>query len=733
MRSFFKAKKLLFAYVLLVGWIVLAIASHVFGTNFISFSITFLLLLILPGFSLARLLSFDLKGLSERLVLYVSIGFVYTFLLIAVGILGSLSINVLLAIYLAGSGGLFLCAFFRDLYRPNAKESSFDFRRVISAKSLPILIFMAVVTAYFFLVSVQGSNFKGDPLFHLSYVEKAFGGQALSIGNLGFIKNTIHIAYGFPVWHVFVAMLAKIQNIDPITSWYLLVSPLFLLVILAWYFIFRQVFNSRFLAIIGVFFFLSFNSDQNGYIFTRLVVPDTLNQLLLLPLLVGLSLKFVFQKTFNYKILVTSLLLALFLSLIHAVQYFYYLTIMIIFALSFGLSNFWRKDFWPDLKKILLIILIHISIIFLVLMALELKDNFVSQNLDLYLKIPRSIFYIFDWRFLLFVPMLSLFIRVSPRVSFVLASLSIVPILSIRPIQQFIVQLPNIGVVFLSRMPQNVSWFFLFWTLILGFVIFFIDRLYGSLKSKFIKITLNLSLFFGLGTFVWLEFVKNKPDYYLALIKPSASWIYANSFVVLMVLLAVAIFTITLEHFRPKVKDWFGHLEPKSYLTVSILLAISFLFVIPSWRGDLAVVDKVYDKGQLFASPKNVKANLVDIQTFGGEEGVNFISNQIPPKSVFLVFAGHATPFAALFDQFMVGYPQSSELEKYQTIYYPTVDFIQKIPLLREGDIDYILLVHTEYFSPTVFDEYPQYLEKIFDQNQTAVYRVKKASLSESL
>ncbi len=726
MRSFFKAKKLLFAYTVLVSWIFLALAFRIFiSTNFITFSITFLLLLILPGFSLARLFSFDLKGLSERLVLYSSIGFVYAFLLISLSILTSLTINTLLIVYLILMGGLFLAAFLKDLYGRNPKEFSFNYRKVFHAKNLSILIFGLVVGAYFLLISAQGSNFKGDPLFHLSYVQKAISGQALSIDNLSFVKNTLHIAYGFPIWHVFVALVSKIENLDVFGGWYLMIAPLFLLTILAWYFIFRLVLKSRLWAFIAVFFFLSFMSNQAGYIFTRLAVPDTLNQVLLLPLLVGISLKFIFDKAINYKILGVILTLSLFIGLIHAVQYFYYLAIIITFALAYLVCNFWRKNFWDDLKKILLLVAINLSAIFIVLIVLQLKSHFVSENINLFFNTPRSLVYKMDWTFLLFVPPLLWFNRQNPRVSFILASLLVVPLISIRAVQQFIVRLPNIGSVFLDRIPQNVTWPFLFWALVLGFLIMIFDRFFNLVKTRSLKMLLNIFLVLAAGILVWLQFGKNPPDFYLIWTQPVANWFYAHLTLAIIVLTVISVGLLIWQHFSARLKNGLEKLESQHHLSVALLLIIFFLTIIPSWRGNLSLINSK----TAFASPQIIRDRLVDITTFGGQDGYDFIRNNLPPKSVFLVFSGQATSFASLFDQFIVGYPQSPELAAYQTIYDPSVDFSQKIPLLKQGNIDYILLVHTEVYNPQMFDSYPIYLTKIYNKNQTAIYLVKKVNL----
>jgi hypothetical protein len=730
MRSFFKAKKLLFAYVLLVGWIALAAATHFFEPNFITFTIVFLLLLVLPGFSLARICNFDLKGVSERLVLYTSIGFVYAFLLISIAILAALSVNSLLFIYLVLMGLMFLGALLKDLYGTTPKEISFGYRKIFQLKSLPVFIFLLVVGGYYVLVSAQGSNFTGDPFFHLAYVEKAFGGQGLSIGNLGFVKNTLHIAYGFPVWHVFVAMLAKIQGLDIVQCWYFLPSPLFLLVVLAWYFIFRQIFNSRFLAIIGVFFFLSFNSEKSGYIFTRLAVPDTLNQLLLLPMLVGLTLKLVFHKVLNYKILAVSILMALFLGLIHGVQYFYYFAMMIVFGAVYFASNFWRKDYWPPLRKILTILLIHASALLLILIVLQLKGNFVGQYLHLYLSIPRDALFKIDWRFLLFLPVMLIFIRSNPKVSFAVASLLIVPLVSIQTVQKFIIQIPNIGSVFLNRIPQNVTWPFLFWTMILAFVILVIDRFYNIIRIKGIRALISALLAFGLGILILLEIQPDKPDYYLTITKPAVDWVYGNGVLVFSVSLALVIGLLLLGRFKPKTNRFFEGIEPKNYLVSSLLLGIAFLVIIPSWRGELPVVfnkNHAEDKS-VWTATRDIREKILDPTDFGGKVGDEYIQD-LPAKSVFLVFSSHATTFPALFDQFIVAYPQSPELETYQKIYDPAADINTKVELLKTGKVDYVLLAHTEIYSPATFDTYPDYFTQVFNQNDTAIYAVNKDRL----
>ena len=717
--------KIVVSYILMLFLVAAVLVLNLFPANFLNFTIVFLSLLILPGFSLSRLFNLKMDGISGKLTLYFALGFVYAFTLISLSSLLALSINILLNLYSVIMGLLFLIAFIKDIRTKDLKEEfHFNFQEIFSSKSLPaVMAFLATLTFYL-VVSAKGADFRGDPMFHLAFVQKAYSGQALTPANLTYVKDNLHIVYGFPIWHIFIALMAKIKGLDIFGAWYLLPSPLFLIVATVWYFLARQIFKVPLLATLALFLFLSFNKELDGYIFTRLAVPDSLNQFIMLPLLLAFSLNFIFSKTINYFILLLSFTLVLFMSLIHAPQYFYYFALMIVFLLVYAITFFRQKDYHQTLKKIFLVVAINLGVILLILVLLQVKTGFLSSIASNF-SLQRNLLYGFDVRYLFFVPLLLPFIGQNHRIHLLLSSLLMVPIFSISWIQEAVMKIPNVGFAFIQRLPQNAGFYFFFWTLILGFIILFLDKLFDTLKSKVIKAVVFSAVLVILVLAIWTDFNQTAIDYYGQIIYPAKLWL--NHYVVITSLLIILV-TLFLRRFQVKKTEknhFFVLNEPKNYFLVAILLALSFYTVIPSWRGFFQVVEKRINQGDFWVEPSKIGIRFLDVESFGGFDAFDFI-DRLPSKSVFLVPQSKIIEFATVTDQYMVGYPQSVELTEYQRIYTPGVPIAEKIRLIKQSGIQYALLIDRTQGND--FDKYPLIFNRIYDK-KIAIYEIDFSNL----
>jgi hypothetical protein len=59
----------------------------------------------------------------------------------------------------------------------------------------------------------------GDALFHLARIRKLMALDELSLEALGeFVDGGLHPGYAFPLWHGFIAVVARIANVDPATA-----------------------------------------------------------------------------------------------------------------------------------------------------------------------------------------------------------------------------------------------------------------------------------------------------------------------------------------------------------------------------------------------------------------------------------------------------------------------------------------------------------------------------------
>jgi hypothetical protein len=149
-----------------------------------------------PGFALARALG--VRGMSATLAWSLTILFgalALTFL-----VEGSLAITlVLLAVATLVSAGIRL---FRG--RPEPKSAApWSWLAGLGGAAVGILLF-----------SVAGTV-QGDGLFHLARVRKLAELDGLSLEGVGeFADAGLHPGYAFPLWHGFLALIARIAGVD---------------------------------------------------------------------------------------------------------------------------------------------------------------------------------------------------------------------------------------------------------------------------------------------------------------------------------------------------------------------------------------------------------------------------------------------------------------------------------------------------------------------------------------
>lgn len=723
-------KTLVLTYICFVFWILLVLIINKFFAITIWNSIfTFLLLIFLPGFSLYRIFRFKIEDFSGKIVLWIGLGFTYTFVLMTLAILIGLTINSLLIIYIICQGLIFLISLILDCFskpvdRVESKIKIFEKANLIF---IPIIF---VIIPVFIMVVITGANFAGDPAFHLTIVRKAFGGQALLMPNLAYLKNTIHLAYGFPIWHVFIALLAKLQKIEVVTAWYLLPPSLFWLALATWYFLFKQIFNSRLVAILSLFFFIVFYVVKNGYIFTRLTVPDTFATLILLPLLLGLILKYVFGRVANLKLLILIFILIIFLILIHATHYFYLLTIMSFFALAYGLGLFWEKKNWSVLKKILLILLINFCIIGILLLVLQLRNNMVSDYINMTISNGIRIYYRgVSYKWIIFVLILLLFAKKNSKISFLVPSFVIIPFMAVILWQQWIVNIPNIGLAYMQRLKQNVYWLFAFWGLVLGFIILLLDRMFTKIQSKAIKFIIYFVLSILIFVMIWSESKSQKiTQFYQNVINQTGDWIIAYLLIFVIILGLCVIGFLIIQFLRPNFEEKFDLNEPKNSLFVTLLVLFSFVIIFSNWRDQLSIINRKSFDAKLIKPVGDRTTNITNYSRYGGKQIFNFIGENVPPKSVFLVPESD-TIFAILADQYMAAYLRSQALTEYLTIYDPKLAINDKLTLIKKGKIDYILLTKSNINQKMIFENYPNYFKNIYNSDSAVIYRVEKSNL----
>jgi len=133
----------------------------------------------------------------------------------------------------------------------------------------------------------------GDGLFHLARVRKllAFGDLSLSSVN-ELADGGLHPGYAFPLWHGFLALVAKVAHVDPaqvVLHEASILAPLAVLAAYeAGYALFRRVVPAAASAAFGVA--LAAMAAGHGGAYTSLALPATVSRHILVPAALALAL-----------------------------------------------------------------------------------------------------------------------------------------------------------------------------------------------------------------------------------------------------------------------------------------------------------------------------------------------------------------------------------------------------------------------------------------------------------
>lgn len=146
---------------------------------------------------------------------------------------------------------------------------------------------------------VQGA-FRGDMFFHLARVRKLDSLGSLSLHDVGeFAHGGLHPGYAFPLWHAWLALVARLAGVDPASvaaheSSVLMPIALVLLFEMGWA-IFRST-GLAFALVLGQLAIKAF-APGNGGVYTSLWEASTVATQLLVPASVALFFHFVRKPT----------------------------------------------------------------------------------------------------------------------------------------------------------------------------------------------------------------------------------------------------------------------------------------------------------------------------------------------------------------------------------------------------------------------------------------------------
>ena len=230
--------------------------------------------LLLPGALVARALG--VRSVSATLAW--SLALIFGALVVTFAVGSSLSLTLLLLL----AAGVVALRFARNAPR---------------AERIPgrRWVFLSGALLGLLLWHVAG-NIGGDGLFHLARVQKldAFGSLSLDAVN-EFADGGLHPGYAFPLWHGFLALVARVGFLDPaevVLHETTVLAPIALLVTYeAGWAIFRRV-SPAVAVVLGAVAVTALAPDHGGA-YTALGLPATASRQILLPASLALALAYV--------------------------------------------------------------------------------------------------------------------------------------------------------------------------------------------------------------------------------------------------------------------------------------------------------------------------------------------------------------------------------------------------------------------------------------------------------
>lgn len=718
-------------------------------------TLAFFGLLAVPGFALSRLLKINFPDALNQRMFRLTLGLMFALISSAIIMILGESIFVLAWAYQIAIVALLLGAFILDMRRQEEKPTvSWNWRNLLNLNNLGYFMVMIVAAVVVVGVGIQGSLFRGgDANFHLAIFRKAFEGSSLSPAALSFIKsNEIHVAYGLPLWHIFLGLITRLVNSDVFLVWKTISIPLSILAILVWYWLAKTIFQNRFLAFVSLAIFLNYIFNWNtGYLFTVLPFPDTLNNYLLMPLAVALFLQYIFSesksKFGDLKILGVLVIFAPLMANIHLTQYLYLLIMVGLFGFLW-LAFFWRS---PDFKKVLTRIGLALAaglIFFLpILVYIEVKSRVLTKtvmalwhaksNLVLRYVAFDKINYFGKWALMLAIPTL-IFVRYY-RAVLLLSVMYLFLVLTFIPaVGHFLMRI--LGYIFANRIFGSVVWHFLVLGLVYGFLALMLDRAL-SLLPRIWRWGANSLLALGLVILIWgqIKFQAAAKAYEWLFSNPVDDWFNQYYLWVIAALTLGTMAILIWQWKRPKSQAFFTFLEPRNGLMASALLIGLMVILFGTtysygWDYTKMTLKRPYIflpvTYQDFRSGESHFVNIV--KSIGGAQTMAYIQKNLPVKSVFLVPGGVVDTLPTLLDQYMIEYPKKKDLLKTQEIYKEKnkIGINEAITLLKKEKVQYILLTDAPDQNQAFFDRYPAHFQKIFPasaadgEGDSVIYKV---------
>lgn len=689
------------------------------------FSLGFLYILFLPGFSLGRFLKLEDLSFSGKILLYFVLGLGFYFIINLSAIILGISLSILMPVLIVLLILLFLGSFLFDFLRKDfqtGRKIEWHFHQT----DLLYFLVAAVALIIGWVIYLKGPNLNGDPYFHLAILRKALEGDSLSVRNLAFTKTLmINPTYVYPVWQVFLAFLSRLFSLDIFVVWHNIIFVLTIISFFAWYYLAQVIFEKKFLALLGLLLWMILTFyDGAGYMFTRLGVPDTLAQLILLPLGIAFTFKYVFKKE-SQKFLMVNFLIALLLLVTHGPHYFYLIISILAFGLFYAIFYFKSDDYKLILKRLLQVFLVELLVLVLVAVVLELRSKTISTAILEFNKsssaaIAYSSFFKFSlvYKYGFFLLPLVLVWR-KPRWWLVGACMLLVPLVYFTPLRDFLTKF--LSIVFTDRLLTNLAWYFFVFSAVLSVKLYLIDFVLEHF-NKSIKLTVNLLLLLIFGGLVFWETksqVISNFTYKILYARPTDAFVNAHYLWFFLIPLILVTILLTMRFIWKKNQLLTLSEEPKNHLTMFLsALIISFVLISPT------IPNVSYFLKQP-KTPQDKAYFLVSIQN--DQSALNYLKNKIPPKSVILTSAAAAKGLSTLAPQYMAYNAGSAYEKKFQWVFDAGTQDSAKAEIVTSPQwaIDYVYLDKPS-LQNSHFHSHPEIYQKIYFSNKTEIYKVIK-------
>lgn len=681
-------------------------------------SVILFLSLVLPGFVIGQIFKVFLnRDFLSKFVLTFTLSFIWNIFICLIGLLTKLNINELVFFYFTGLILLVIIWLILNKFRfsISIKKIKLDSIKENFLWLLPIILTIFTII----LACKNGAIFEQESFFHLAIIKKALNGQELTHANLNYIGTGIfHSVYSFPLWHVFLALVAKICKEDIFQIWQATIIPLSIFTFAAWAWLLKNILPTKNMSTICLsFFIIVITTFNQSYLLERLVIPNTLGLFILTPILFGLALKYIFNKEKDVKILIIFWLTLLFTAIIHNLQFIYFGLIFTVFA--FWLSLFSIKNIELKLatkKAWQILIFYYICAICAITLAqyfhlINIKSIVDTTLRTTYSPVFNNLFIFSKITFIVF-PFIFLITKKFPKIIFIASLFSILPIIYFADNTYLSsILLNSFGKIFLDRLNAYTTWDFAIWGILITLIINFADQFLVKFNQWIRPINIILTMILTGIIFLEIKLHIISNFYNKTFLNQTATNFINNYYWILLLVVALAIILIYIWKIKFNIDN---SISQKINHKISILLLASiilFFFLSPIFNSDSSITKRTHQQ--------------IELEGIGGQSTIDFINTKIPQKSRILSTNTASDYLPLLTDNFMAAYPRSAKEEEINQFFSTNIDYENKINLVNKFKVEYILVTPEINYMNEILEQNANTFLKVYSQNQTTIYGIK--------